>query len=196
MTMAGTDAEVMHAAVASPAAFGELFERHFDAVHRFCQRRVGWQSAEDLTGETFRRAFEARASYDLDQPDALPWLYRIALNLIRDQSRTLQARDRAYGRLGALASVGGWVADAVATIEAREDLAAVAAVLAASSPQDVEALFLHLWDDLSYREVAVALGVPVGTIHSRMSRLRDRLDAVRRPADCDPEPTRITTGGA
>jgi RNA polymerase sigma-70 factor (ECF subfamily) len=42
---------------------------------------------------------------------------------------------------------------------------------------DVDALFLHVWDGLSYVEVATALGIPVGTARSRLSRLRHRLEA-------------------
>ena len=172
------DAALMRAAQTDPPSFGALFDRHFTAVYRFCERQVGRTMAEDLAGETFRRAFEARHSYDLSRPSALPWLYRIALNLVRDALRARAAEDRAYARLHALAGIGSPSESdqAARRAEARADLAALARLLLAEPEQDVEALFLHVWDGLSYLDVAAALGVPVGTVRSRLSRLRHRLE--------------------
>ena len=171
------DAALMRAAQTDPAPFGTLFDRHFTTVYRFCERRAGRSMAEDLAGETFRRAFESRSSYDLNRPSALPWLYRIALNLIRDALRARSAEDRAYARLHALAGTGLSEDDQAARrADARADLAALARLLLAEPQQDVEALFLHVWDGLSYLDVAAALGVPVGTVRSRLSRLRHRLE--------------------
>ena len=134
--------------------------------------------AEDLAGETFRRAFERRHSYDLRRPNALPWLYRIALNLVRDALRARAAEDRAYARLHALAATGLpiQVDQPARRAEARADLAVLARLLLAEPEEDVDALFLHVWDGLSYLDVAAALGVPVGTVRSRLSRLRQRLE--------------------
>lgn len=171
------DAALMRAALTDPASFGALFDRHFTAVYRFCERRVGRSMAEDLAGETFRRAFEARHSYDMSRPSALPWLYRIALNLVGDALRARAAEDRSYARLHALAGTGSPSESdqAARRAEARADLAALARLLLAEPQPDVEALFLHVWDGLSYLDVATALGVPVGTVRSRLSRLRHRL---------------------
>ena len=146
------DAALIRAAQKDPASFGTLFDRHFGTVYRFCGRRVGRDLAEDLAGETFRRAFEARDSYDLSQPNALPWLFRIALNLVRDAIRARAAEDRAYGRLQALAGIGSLseIDQAARSAEARADLAQLARLLVAEPEEDVEALFLHVWDGLSY----------------------------------------------
>ncbi|HET8981004.1 MAG TPA: RNA polymerase sigma factor [Solirubrobacteraceae bacterium] len=173
------DAALIHAAQSEPAVFGTIFDRHFGAVYGFCARRVGGELADDLAGETFRRAFEARGSYDLSQPNALPWLFRIALNLMRDVIRSRAAEDRAYARLRAFAGTGS-VSEEDPTVrgaEARADLARLAQVLVTERREDVEALFLHVWEGLSYLEVATALGVPIGTVRSRLSRLRDRIEA-------------------
>ncbi len=172
------DAALMRATQTDPACFGALFDRHFTAVYRFCERRVGRTMAEDLAGETFRRAFEACHTYDLTRPSALPWLYRIALNLVRDALRARAAEDRAYARLHALAGAG-WPSEndqPARRAEDRAELAVLARLLLAEPQQDVEALFLHVWDGLSYLDVATALGVPVGTVRSRLSRLRHRLE--------------------
>ncbi len=172
------DAALILAALNDSTSFGTLFDRHFGAVYRFCARRVGCDFAEDLAGETFRRAYEARHSYDLRQPSALPWLFRIALNLVRDAIRARAAEDRAYAKLRALSRTGTLSDEdqVPRSAEARTELARLARLLVAEPQEDVNALFLHVWDGLSYVEVATALGVPVGTVRSRLSRLRQRLE--------------------
>jgi DNA-directed RNA polymerase specialized sigma24 family protein len=67
-----SDAVVIRAAVREPARFGELVDRHHDAVHRYLHRRVGRDLADDLAAETFARAFAARGRYLAQRPDALP----------------------------------------------------------------------------------------------------------------------------
>jgi len=197
MTVEGeNDAALIRASQGDPASFGALFDRHFATVHRFCARRVGRDDAEDLTGETFRRAFEARHSYDLCRPDALPWLFRIARNLILDALRERAAEDRAYARLGAVAGSSSPSGEdrAAESAEARADLALVARLLLEEPAEDVDALFLHVWDGLSYADVAVALGVPIGTVRSRLSRLRRRLEAALG-VPADPPTSDLQKGG-
>lgn len=197
MTVEGEDdAALIRASREDPASFGALFERHFAAVHRFCARRVGRDDAEDLAGETFRRAFEARHSYDLGRPDALPWLFRIARNLISDALRGRAAEDRAYTRLRAVAGSSSPSGEdrAAESAEARADLARVARLLVEEPAEDVDALFLHVWDGLSYADVATVLGVPIGTVRSRLSRLRRRLE-VALGAPADPPAAGLQKGG-
>jgi RNA polymerase sigma factor (sigma-70 family) len=180
-----TDAELLAAARESPKVFGELFERHFDAVHRFCVRRVGATRGEDLAGETFRRAFEHRDRYDLAVPNARPWLLGIAMNLVRSELRSRTIHDRAYQRLVDATSMSAHnlVEDAFNGLSARDDLAVVARLLLQLPEDDVEALFLHVWDGLTYAEVATSLGVAVGTVRSRLSRLRRRLETMLAETD-------------
>ena len=196
MVAGSDDAALIRAARSDPASFGALFDRHFATVYRFCERRAGRDLAEDLAGETFRRAFEARDAYDLAQPSALPWLFRIALNLVRDTMRARAAEDRAYARLRAIAENKAPSQDdhVARSAETRADLARVARQLVTEPEEDVEALFLHVWDGLSYLEVAIALGVPIGTVRSRLSRLRRRLEGALDDRVGDPEPTKLTEG--
>ena len=77
----GTDSEHIEASLRDPQAFTELFQRHAAPVHRYLVKRVGWQAAEDLVGETFATAFRQRGTYDLSRADARPWLFGIATNL-------------------------------------------------------------------------------------------------------------------
>src|SRR5262245_18437876 len=77
-----TDAEVIACSCASPAAFGELFDRHGTTLFRYFVRRVGPEDADSLLGELFGIAFEKREGYDTDRAEARPWLYGIANNLV------------------------------------------------------------------------------------------------------------------
>jgi RNA polymerase sigma-70 factor (ECF subfamily) len=191
------DAALIQAAQNDSTSFGTLFDRHFGTVHRFCARRVGGDLADDIAGETFRRAFESRSSYDLGQPNALPWLFRIALNLARDAIRTRAAEDRAYARLRALARAGTPSEEdqVPRSAEARRELALLARLLVAEPQEDVDALFLHVWDGLSYVEVATALGIPVGTVRSRLSRLRQRLETTLSSPVGDSQETHLKAEG-
>jgi RNA polymerase sigma-70 factor (ECF subfamily) len=64
-----------------------VFDRHFPTIARYLGRRLSWSVAEDIVAEVFTAAFAGRARYDLRRPDALPWLYGIAANLLRTRTR-------------------------------------------------------------------------------------------------------------
>ncbi len=174
---------------ASPAGFATIFDRHFDAVHAYLQRRIGPDVADELTSQTFLVAFDGRAHYDPAQPDARPWLFGIATNLLRRHHRAEQRQLRAYAR-----SAIDPVLDAFDGIEDRLDASEMRCrlldALADISPEELDALLLYAWADLSYREIATALEIPTGTVRSRLSRARGRLrvalDLDRRAASNQP----------
>lgn len=173
----GDDSDVISASWSNPEAFAELFDRHFPAVHQFCVRRVGAEVSEELASEAFTRAFAARRTYDLDRRDARPWLIGIALNTIRERVR----RDR-RGRIATLRLTSLAVAPpsdpgtaVPASADAMNELALVADALQVAPIDEVDTLLLHIWEGLSYEDCAAALGVPVGTVRSRIHRLRGRL---------------------
>jgi RNA polymerase sigma factor (sigma-70 family) len=171
--------------------FGAIFERHFVPIHRYLNRRVGLDLAEDLASETFVVAFRRRAGYDWGREDARPWLFGIATNLMRRYRRTERRKLAAYARIG--------VDPLVASdpdLDAAEDRAqsqaagpVLAQALAALRPGDRDVLLLHAWADLSYQEIAGALGVPVGTVRSRLARarrvVREQLAVSGQGADAD-----------
>ena len=93
-----SDGEAIAASLREPARFAAVFDRHYEEISAYLARRAGRGLAEELASETFVRAFAARAGYDPAYPDARPWLYGIATNLLRNHARTEERRRRAYAR--------------------------------------------------------------------------------------------------
>ena len=147
-------------------------------MHRYAARRLGAGAADDIVADTFLDAFRKRRRYDLTVSDARPWLYGIAANLIGKHSRAEVRMLRAYARTGAdpvLVETQTDEADGrLASAAVRQDLAAA---LAALTNGDRDVLLMIAWADLSYTEVATALGIPVGTVRSRLHRARARIRA-------------------
>ena len=83
-----TDGDLIKLSATEPESFGAIFDRHAPAIHHYLSRRVGRTLADDLMAETFLTAFKSRSAYDLSRPDARPWLYGIAANLLRGHQRT------------------------------------------------------------------------------------------------------------
>jgi DNA-directed RNA polymerase specialized sigma24 family protein len=83
-----SDAEVIASSLLFSDAFGILFERHFDEIHRYLARRVGRERANDLASQTFVVAFERRGAFRPDVLTALPWLLGIATRLLLNERRS------------------------------------------------------------------------------------------------------------
>jgi RNA polymerase sigma-70 factor (ECF subfamily) len=166
-----TDAEAI---AAGDESFGALFDRHATTLHRYFARRVGWSDAEALMAETFRIAFERRSTYDTSRPDARPWLYGIATNLVARHRRAEGRRLRATARLevGHAPDESQRVVDAVAASVVLPD---VVEAIRALPDGERDALLLHAWEHLAYEEIADALTIPIGTVRSRINRARRRL---------------------
>lgn len=179
--MAGeSDADVIAASLDDPARFGALFDRHATVVYRYLVRRVGADDADALLGEVFRVAFEKRDSYDRERPNARPWLYGISTNLMARHRRSEARRIRATARLLARQTPSQDPADDIVTaLDARELWPHVADALGRLPEEERDALLLYVWEELSYEEIADALGVPVGTVRSRLNRARVDLRELR-----------------
>lgn len=177
---AESDADVIASSLQEPGRFGAVFDRHATVVFRYLVRRVGVNDADALLGEVFRVAFEKRATYDTACPDARPWLYGIATNLLARHRRGEARRIRATARLLARQRPADDPAEqVVGTLDARELWPHVAEAVAALPDEERDALLLYAWEGLSYDQIADALGVPVGTVRSRLNRARVRLRELR-----------------
>ena len=169
------DAALIERSWHEPEAFAALYDRHAAPIHRFAGRRLGDQMADDVVGETFLAAFRRRKRYDLRRADARPWLYGIAANVIGKHRRAEVRMLRAFARTGVDPVAAGHadlVDSRICAAAVQRDLAAALAGLPAG---DRDVLLLIAWADLSYEETAAALGIPVGTVRSRLHRARRKV---------------------
>ena len=152
------------------------FEQHVGTIHRYAARRVGEHEAWDVVAETFRVALERFADYDEDRGVERAWLYGIASNILRRHARTearqLRARAHAAAARGML---GDPLLDSDARLDAVGEAERVAAAVEELTPDDRELLVLVVWERLSSTEVAEVLGIPAGTVRSRLRRIRAEL---------------------
>jgi RNA polymerase sigma-70 factor (ECF subfamily) len=172
-----TDAAVIEQSWAEPERFEAIFRRYFGQIHQYLAARVGGRVADDLAAEVFTIAFAQRQRYDLARECARPWLYGIATNLAGTHRRQEQRRYRALARAGTQGvapSDEDLVADRVSAAAAWP---ALAAALARLSRGDRDVLLLVALAGLGNQEVAQSLGIPDGTVRSRLSRARTRLRA-------------------
>jgi RNA polymerase sigma-70 factor (ECF subfamily) len=185
------DGRTIAASIRQGDRFATIFDRHAPAIHRYLQRRVGEQAAEDVLGETFLIAFRRRGSFDPERSDARPWLYGIAAKLVVDHHRR-ETRQR--GIVGLPDRATDEHADEVADrVSAQSQQAILRAALDRLSDDDREVLMLIAWEELSYAEVAEAMRIPVGTVRSRLHRARQQIRRWLATAGNPTELTRSTT---
>lgn len=159
-------------ATADTAHFEELFDRHARELLRYCFRRTADAAlAEDAVSIVFLEGWRRRADLRRDT-DARPWLYGIATNVVRQQWRSRRRHAAAVARIAAERMAGPPTAELV---ERQEEMRAVLASIAQLPSREQDVLALCVWSNLSYEEAAGALGIPVGTVRSRLSRARARL---------------------
>ena len=164
-------------------AFTELFEQHADTVYNYCFRRTAsWDVAEDLTAVVYLEAWRSRARL-VPHADGtvLPWLYGIAANVCRNQWRSVSRHRRALDRLPPARAVPDHADDVVSRVDDERRMRAVLRGIDALPVSEREVITLIAWEGMDYQAAAVALGVPVGTIRSRLSRARSRLSSAGRP---------------
>lgn len=183
-----TDSAAIRQSLRQPEQFAVLYDRHAAVLHRYAGRRVGDQVADDLVAATFLAAFRGRQRYDLVRASALPWLFGILTKEIARRHRTEKARFRALERAWSDRPADGLADQVAADVSAQAARGRLAAALARLSPAERGVLLLIAWGDLSYGEAAQALGIPVGTVRSRLNRARRKV----REALGGTNPTAVT----
>ena len=181
---AESDAAIIAASLEQPAQFGVLFDRHATTLYRYFVRRAGPDEADGLLGELFRVAFERRTTYQLERADARPWLYGIGTKLLAKHRRSEARRLRATARLAARGTTAGDFTDGIAaTLDAAQLWPRVSEVIATLPDGERDALLLFVWEGLSYEEIADSLEIPVGTVRSRLNRVRRRMRELDAPME-------------
>jgi RNA polymerase sigma-70 factor (ECF subfamily) len=159
--------------------FAVIFDDHAAGLWRYLARQVEPAQAEDLVAETFLTAWSSRDEYRLERGPARAWLFGIAVNLLRRHHRVQAQQHRLSQRLSGQAVSDDAAEDRVAErLDARTRLAGLGAAITALPEGDREVLLLSSLAGLETREIAAALGIPEGTVRSRLHRVRRGLRAV------------------
>lgn len=166
-----------------PDALDALVQRYSSRVYGLLYRMTGSRDvADDFLQETFLRMVRTIEAYEhTGRFEA--WLFRIAANLARDHARQ-RARRGDSSPLGADAECEPAMRSSAAAqgpdaaLERAETSERLEAALGLLSPADREILMLRHFGDLSFREIAEMLGVPLGTALARAHRALQRLRAL------------------
>jgi len=167
------DRDIIRSSLENPAEFEEIFDRHWATVLRYACQRTGTDAGEEIAARTFLIAFERRNKFGRGSPSAGPWLLGIATNLIRRHRRRERAYLKARRRILALPPERP-------TLD-RPDLnklsyrALLVQALMKLDARERDAFLLSALAGLSYPEISIALGIPIGTVRSRINRARSRL---------------------
>jgi RNA polymerase sigma-70 factor (ECF subfamily) len=180
-----TDGELIAAYRAGEvSALGELMERHKAAVYGYLLRLTGSRAtAEDLFQEVFLKLVRAPGVYN-EREKFKAWLFTVARNSAMDNFRRETARrevplpgtaprgEEGEAAPADIAAPGGGPEEA---LEKRLLGERIEAALAGLSEDQREVFYLRHYSELSFKEIAEMLGVPIGTVLARMSRAAARL---------------------
>jgi RNA polymerase sigma-70 factor (ECF subfamily) len=158
-------------------AFESLVRKYQQKVYALCRRLTGaHQSADDLAQETFIKAYFSLESFDESRP-LYPWLRRIALNAGLNYVRR-RGREKPFddglsdtGRHTLMRAAEGPEQE----LERAELEAGFERAVAALPAEQRSVFVLRFYEDMSYDEIARELGLPLGTVMSRLNRARRRL---------------------
>jgi RNA polymerase sigma-70 factor (ECF subfamily) len=168
-------------------AFEALYERHADTIYNYLFRRLAdWSEAEDLTAVVFLEAYRRRGHAVVVDGKLLPWLYGIATNVLRNRRRTQWRNRRLLDRLAQERSEP--VQNLADRVEAAERMRTLLEQTKELPRAQLDVLALCVWSGLTYEEAAAALGVPVGTVRSRLARARDALASSMEPTCLEQRP--------
>jgi RNA polymerase sigma-70 factor (ECF subfamily) len=166
-----------------PRGYEALMQRYHGPLRRLLQGMLhNADDTDDLLQETFVRAFRFLHRYDPARPFG-PWLMRIGANLARNQLRRRATRAEVPLEVSAGEGEepfeGEWFADfgTVAEIERGQLIERVRRAMA-SLPEELRAVLeMRVMAEMSYKEIAEALGIPIGTVMSRLNRARGQVQA-------------------
>jgi RNA polymerase sigma factor (sigma-70 family) len=158
-----------------PQHFADLYDTYFSDIYRYIAGRLGRDVADDITADTFLVALRRRDTFDVARGGVRTWLYGIATKLVAQHRRKETRRYRALARMGTDAVADSHESRVVSWVAAEGLQPQLAKALAALSPGERDVLLLVALGDLSHEEIAQALGIPYGTVGSRLSRARKKV---------------------
>jgi RNA polymerase sigma-70 factor (ECF subfamily) len=168
------------------AAWEQIVQQYHRRIYNLCYRFAGSaEDAQDLTQEVFIRMYNTLKSYDLQRGALVTWVTTIARNMLVDHFR----KSKQQRLTDSLDTVSSAHEDAMplseriedkglppdASVQGRETREVVHRALQKLSPELREAVILRDLQDMDYREIAMVLKVPEGTVKSRINRGRAEL---------------------
>jgi RNA polymerase sigma factor (sigma-70 family) len=169
------DAQQVELSLREPECFGAVFDRYFTEIHGYVARRLGRDAADDVAAETFLTAFRSRRRFDAGRGTVRAWLYGIATNHMSAYHRQEMRAYRGLARAGTRGVEEGHADRVAERVDAGVVGREIAGALAKLPRGDREVLLLIALGGLSHADVAAALGIPYGTVGSRLSRVRKKL---------------------
>ena len=162
-------------------ALAALFRRHADVIDNYCFRRLGdWGAAEDMVSIVFLEVWRRRDA-NVRPGKVLPWFYGIATNVVRNRRRSEQRYAAVLRRLPPDGPAPDPADDVVARVNDERQMKRLLARVSELPQREQDVLALCVWSEISYEDAASALGLPVGTVRSRLSRARSRLRELDGP---------------
>jgi RNA polymerase sigma factor (sigma-70 family) len=170
-----TDAELIGSSLDGDRdAFVVMTRRHAGSVWGYLVRRAGPDTAADLLEEVWTEAFASRSSYDRAYPDARPWLFGVAADVLHRHWRSLDRRPpRAAGGHRIEPSVDPWTA----VDDHLDGVALLGRALEQLRPGQRQVLCLVAWEQLTVTDAARALGIPAATARRHLHDARQALRA-------------------
>ncbi|MFJ7130203.1 RNA polymerase sigma factor [Streptomyces sp. NPDC098101] len=166
-----------------PSALGEAYDEHARVLYHYAFRVCGDRAAaEDVVSAAFLEAWRCRGKVHADGGSLRPWLLGIATNIMRGAAREARRRDAALARLPERGVLPDFADDVLARMTDGEQVRAARVALGRLRRREREVFTLVVWAGLDYAAAGEALGIPVGTVRSRLSRARERL---RKLADAE-----------
>jgi RNA polymerase sigma factor (sigma-70 family) len=169
------DAQQVELSLCEPECFGAVFDRYFTEIHGYVARRLGRDAADDVAAETFLTAFRSRRRFDASRGTVRAWLYGIATNHMSAYHRQEVRAYRGLARASAQGVEEGHADRVAERVDAGVVGRELAGALAKLPRGDREVLLLVALGGLSHADVATALGIPYGTVGSRLNRVRKKL---------------------
>lgn len=164
-------------------AFRLLLQRYGNPIYRYAYRLTGnHEDADDMAQETFVRVYQHLKKIDRTQP-LKPWIYKICTNLCRNlaaKKRSIpfsvfENKDSDDEPSLSADSIPDDAPDPLDSLAERERAEAVRSAVEALPPKYGMVLQLHYFDDLSYEDMADALGLPLNTVRTHLSRAKAAL---------------------
>ena len=177
------------------AEFKVMYDRHFDAVARYCLRRLPEPAAQDAVSEVFLaawRRFDSMPSGD----EGLPWLYAVARNVVRNANRSQRRSLRLFAKVKRQPSYPE-PSPELQIVRNEQDSELVAA-LGSLKPDDQEVLRLRAYEGLTLKQISLAIGCSEEAAKKRVARALERLRkaaAINQPVPSGITPRAAQQGG-